>query len=232
MILRYDYRNRVATIMSLSGNKWTVPLGYSSIKVKGESHLFDFGTLLLYRKVNPSMFTEDVVAAREVVRGWEDFEEKPSLLRVLDEFIKNRNEDKAIAFEAALREVYGIVDGSLISRAVASGKLVAHKDVITHRKVVDLINYLIDYMPGLAMMTFPSPKSAIAAARSAQHHNFKVAKLNEMTRGMDSFHIFTAFRVASFLEKSANRRASARLHNHQFRPRIGDICGGTLPGRN
>lgn len=225
MILRYDYRNRIATIMSLSGNKWTVPLGYSNLKVKGEQHLFDFGTLLLYRKVNPAMLTEDVVAAREVVRGWEDFEEKPSLLRVLDEFIKNRNEDEAIAFEAALREVYGIVDGSLISRAVASGKLVAYKDVITHRKVVDLINYLMDYMPGLAMMTFPSPKSAIAAARSAQHHNFKVAKLNELTKGMDSFQIFTAFRIASFLEKVADHRVAAKLHRRRPFIRLGDMWG-------
>ncbi len=229
MILRYDYRNKTATIESFAGRRWTVPLGYSNIQVKGKSHLFDFGTLLLYRKVNPSLLTEDVIVARAVIEGWPDFEEKPALLSVLDEFINRRNEGKAIAFETALREVYGIVDGSLISRAVASGKLVAHKDVIIHRKVVDLINYLMDCMPGLAMITFPSPKSAVAAARSAQRHNFKVAKLNEMTKGMESFHIFTAFRVASFLEKAADRRVAARLHKHRFGPRIGVICGVTLP---
>lgn len=229
MILRYDYRNKTATIESFAGSRWAVPLGYSNIQVKGKSHLFDFGTLLLYRKVNPSLLTEDVIVARAVIEGWPDFEEKPALLSVLDEFINRRNEGKAIAFEAALREVYGIVDGSLISRAVASGKLAAHKDVILHRKVVDLINYLMDCMPGLAMITFPSPKSAVAAARSAQRHNFKVAKLNEMTKGMESFHIFTAFRVGSFLEKAADRRVAARLHKHRFGPRIGDICGVTLP---
>lgn len=229
MILRYDYRNKTATIESFAGRRWTVPLGYSNIQVKGKSYLFDFGTLLLYRKVNPSLLTEDVIIARAVIEGWPDFEEKPALLSVLDEFINRRNEGKAIAFEAALREVYGIVDGSLISRAVASGKLAAHKDVILHRKVVDLINYLMDCMSGLAMITFPSPKSAVAAARSAQRHNFKVAKLNEMTKGMESFHIFTAFRVGSFLEKAADRRVAARLHKHRFGPRIGDICGVTLP---
>lgn len=232
MILRYDYSNKTATIESFAGRRWTVPLGYSSIQVKGKSYLFDFGTLLLYRRVNPSLLTEDVIVARAVINGWPDFEEKSALLSVLDEFIKNRNEGKAIAFEAALREVYGIVDGSLISRAVASGKLVAHKDVILHRKVVDLINYLMDCMPGLAMITFPSPKSAVAAARSAQRHNFKVAKLNEMTKGMESFHIFTAFRVASFLEKAADRRVAARLHKHRFGTRIGEICGVTLPRPN
>lgn len=229
MIIRYDYRNKTATIESFAGRRWTVPLGYSNIQVKGMSHLFDFGTLILYRRVNPSLLTEDVIVARAVINGWPDFEEKSALLNVLDEFIKNRNEGKAIAFEAALREVYGIVDGSLISRAVASGKLVAHKDVILHRKVVDLINYMMGCMPGLAMITFPSPKSAVAAARSAQRYNFKVAKLNEMTKGMESFHIFTAFRVASFLEKAADRRVAARLHKHRFDPRIGDICGVTLP---
>lgn len=232
MILRYDYRNKTATIMSFTGNKWTVPLGYNKDQAKGKSYFFDFGTLLLYRKVNPSVLTEDVITAREVVNGWEDFEEKSALLAVLDEFINKRNEDKSIIFEAALREVYGIVDGSLISRAVVSGKLVAHKDVITHRKVVDLINYLMDYMPGLAMITFPSPKSAVAAARAAQRNNFKVVKLNEMTKGMESFHIFTAFRVASFLEKAADRRVAARLHKHRFGPSIGDICGITMPGPN
>lgn len=233
MILRYDYRNKTATIESFAGRRWTVPLGYSTIQVKDGTGLFDFGTLLLYRKVNPSLLTEDVIIARAVIEGWPDFEEKPSLLSVLDEFINKRNEDRSIAFEAALREVYGIVDGSLISKAIASGKLVAHKDVITHRKVVDLINYLMDCMPGLAMITFPSPKTAIAAARAAQRHNFKkVAKLNEMTKGMGSFHIFTAFRVASFLEKAADRRVSVRPYTHQFYPRIGDICGVTLPRPN
>jgi hypothetical protein len=232
MIVRFDYRNKAATIMSFTGNKWIVPLGYHRWTRNNKAYFFDFGTLLMNRKVNPSTLMEDATAARELVASWEDFEEKPTLLSVIDEYIRKRNEDMSVIFEAALREAYGIVDGSLISRAVASGKLVAHKDVITHRKVVDLINYLMDCMPGLAMITFPSPKSAVGAARSAQRHNFKVVKLNEMTKGMDSFQIFTAFRVASFLEKAADRRVAAKLHRHRFVPRIGDICGVTLPGHN
>ena len=92
MIVRFDYKNRSATIMSFTGNKWTVPLGYAKIQVKGKTFFFDFGTLLLYRKVNPSMLTEDVIAARDHINSWEDFEEKPALLDVLDQFINKRNE--------------------------------------------------------------------------------------------------------------------------------------------
>jgi len=225
MIVRFDYRNQRATIMSFTGTKWTVPLGYDKIQVKGKSYFFDFGTLLLYRKVNPSMLTEDVIAAREVVDSWEDFEEKSALLDVLDEFINKRNEDRSIIFKAALREAYGIVDGALLARYVASGKLEAHRDVITKKAVVDLVSFLMDKMPSLAMVTFPSPKSAVAAARAAQRHHFKVNKLNELTKGMDSFQIFTAFRITSFLEKIADHRVAAKLHHRRPLVRLGDMWG-------
>ena len=223
MIVRFDYRNKAATIMSFTGTKWTVPLGYYKIQVKGKSYFFDFGTLLMYRKVNPSMLTEDVIAAREVVGVWEDFEEKPALLDVLDEFIYKRNEDRLIVFKAALREAYGIVDGTLISRYFASGKFSVHRDVLTKKAVVDLVNFLMDKMPSLAMVTFPSPKSAVDAARAAQKHHLKVNKLNEMTKGMDSFQIFTTFRIASFLEKVADHRVATRLHHRLPIVRLRDM---------
>ena len=225
MIVRFDYKNRSATIMSFTGNKWTVPLGYAKIQVKGKTFFFDFGTLLLYRKVNPSMLTEDVIAARDHINSWEDFEEKPALLDVLDQFINKRNDDRSIVFKAALREAYGIVDGTLISRYVASGKLSAHKDVLTKKQVVDLVQFLMDKMPSLAMTTFPSPKSAVAAARAAQRHRLKVNKLNELTKGMDSFQIFTAFRIASFLEKVADHRVAAKLHHRRPLVKLGDMWG-------
>ena len=131
----------------------------------------------------------------------------------------------SVVFEAALREAYGIMDGALLSREIASGKLAAHKDVITKKAVVDLVNFLMDKMPSLAMVTFPSPKSAVAAARAAQKHRLKVNKLNEITKGMDSFQIFTAFRIASFLEKAADRRMAARLHHRRPAIRLGDMWG-------
>lgn len=225
MIVRFDYRNKSATIMSFTGNKWTVPLGYHKWTHTNKSHLFDFGTLLMRRKVNPSTLMEDATAARELVANWEDFEEKPTLLSVIDDYIRKRNEDISVVFEAALREAYGIMDGALISREIASGKLAANKDVITKKAVVDLVNFLMDKMPSLAMVTFPSPKSAVAAARAAQKHRLKVNKLNEMTKGMDSFQIFTAFRIASFLEKAADRRMAARLHHRRPIVRLGDMWG-------
>ena len=225
MIVRFDYRNKSATIMSFTGNKWTVPLGYHRWVRNGKSCFFDFGTLLMNRKVNPSTLMEDATAARELVASWEDFEEKPTLLSVIDDYIKKRNEDMSVVFEAALREAYGIVDGALLSREIASGKLAAHKDVITKKAVVDLVNFLMDKMPSLAMVTFPSPKSAVAAARAAQKHRLKVNKLNEMTKGMDSFQIFTAFRIASFLEKAADRRVTAKLHHRRPLVSLGDMLG-------
>ena len=75
------------------------------------------------------------------------------------------------------------------------------------------------------MMTFPSPKSAVAAARAAQRHRLKVNKLNEMTKGMDSFQIFTAFRIASFLEKVADHRVATKLHHRRPLVRLGDMWG-------
>lgn len=228
MIIRFDYRNQLVTIMSpFTGNKWTVPLGYHRWNHNNKHCFFDLGTLLMYRKVNPSTLLEDATAARELVSSWDDFEEKPSLLSVIDDYIRKRNEETAVVFEAALREAYGIVDGTLISRGVASGKLTAHKDVITKKPVVDLVNFLMDKMPLLAMVTFPSPKSAVAAARAAQKHRLKVNKLNEMTKGMNSFQIFTAFRIASFLEKAEDRRVAYRLRNRRFAVKVGDMWGST-----
>lgn len=225
MIVRFDYRNKAATIMSFAGSKWTVPLGYHRWTLNNKSYFFDFGTLLMDRKVNPSTLMEDATAAREIVASWEDFEEKPTLLSVIDGYISKRNEDMSVIFEAALREAYGIVDGALISREIVSGKLVAHRDVITKKQVVDLVNFLMDKMPSLAMVTFPSPKSAVSAARAAQKHHLKVNKLNELTKGMDSFQIFTAFRIASFLEKAADRRVMAKLHHRRPLVRLGDLWG-------
>ena len=75
MIVRFDYRNKSAAIMSFTGNKWTVPLGYHKWTHNSKSCLFDFGTLLMRRKVNPSTLMEDATAARELVASWEDFEE-------------------------------------------------------------------------------------------------------------------------------------------------------------
>ena len=227
MIIRFDYRNESATIMAFTGNKWTVPLGYHRWTHNNKSCFFDFGTLLMDRKVNPSTLLEDATAARELVDSWEDFEEKPTLLSVIDDYIRKRNEDMSVVFEAALREAYGIVDGALISRGVASGKLSAHKDVLTKKAVVDLVKYLMDKMPMLAIVTFPSPKSAIAAARAAQQHHLKVNKLNEMTKGVDSFQIFTAWRIASFLEKAADRRVAEKLRNRRFTAKVGDMWGYT-----
>jgi hypothetical protein len=151
MIVRFDYRNKAATIMSFTGSKWTVPLGYHRWTRNNKSYFFDFGTLLMDRKVNPSTLIEDATAARELVASWEDFEEKPTLLSIIDEHIRKRNEDMSVVFEAALREVYGIVDGALLARYVASGKLSAHRDVLTKKAVVDLVNFLMDKMPSLAV---------------------------------------------------------------------------------
>lgn len=228
MIRKFDYRNRKATIQGFSGKTWEVHLGLTHIKVNNKDHLIDMGTLIMDRKVNPSMFREDAVAARTYISNWEDFEEKPALIQLLDDYIIKKDTDQAIVLDSALREIYGIQDGMLLSREIASGKLKAHASVITNFRVVNLIEFLMNSMRYLAMNTFPAPKSPVAAARAAKRLNHDVKALNEHMKGMDSFQIFTAFRIASFLEKAADRRAGYGQRWRKFSPRLGDVCGVAL----
>ena len=219
MIISFNYRLKIAKIQSTDRSEtWTAPLGRLHI---GKA-CPDLGTLLLYRKCNPSDFPAEIQAMRDHIAAWPDFEEKDSLLEVCDKRITLQEEERAIILEAALREAYGIIHGTIISRGIHRGKLINHKNVITHAKVVDLVNYLVEQMPYFASSVFPSPKSKIAVARSAQKsQNWRkhVKKLNELTKHADSFEIFTAFRVASYLEKVTMPRTNSRPSSgaHQLR---------------
>lgn len=219
MIIGFNYRLKIAKIQSTDRTQtWTAPLGRLHL---GKAYP-DLGTLLMYRKCNPSDFQADIQAMRDHIAAWPDFEEKDSLLEVCDKRITLQAEERAIILEAALREAYGIIHGTIISRGIHRGKLTNHKNVITHVHVVDLVNYLVEHMPYFASSIFPSPKSKIAVARTAQQSQTwrkHVKKLNELTQNATSFEIFTAFRVASYLEKVTMPRTNSRPSSgaHQLR---------------
>ena len=210
MILGYNFKDRVAKIQGFDKSVWTVPLG----RVRLGKTLPDLGTLLMERKCNPCDTQQDIEALREEIEAWPDFEEKASLLEICDKYIAGQQENARIVKEAALREAYGILHGTIISRGLLYGKLTKHADVITHVHVVDAVNFLVTEMKYFASETFPSPKSILSAVRAAQRSptwRKYAKKLREVLKGSSSFEIFTAFRVASYLEKVTMPRTNNRV---------------------
>jgi hypothetical protein len=211
MIRKFDFRNRTASIQGNSGAIWEVPLGIMSINDNGGSRWIDMGMLLQERKANPVMFEDDLKAAISLIESWEDFEEKEDLLNVLRAALTKREDASRIIFEEALREAYGILTGGIISKAIASGKLAAHKQVITHKCVVDLVEFLLERASGCACCVFPSPKTMPTAVnRIRRMYKDLVTTASDLMRYMPSFEIFTGWRVASYLEKLETNRTMAR----------------------
>ena len=210
MILGYNYKDRTAKIQGFDKSIWKVPLG----RVRLGKTLPDLGTLLMERKCNPCDTQQDIEALRKEIDAWPDFEEKATLLEICDKYIEGQQENARIVREAALREAYGILHGTIISRGLLYGKLERHRDVITHVHVVDDVNFLVTEMPYFASETFPAPKSALAAVRIAQRSptwRKYAIKLSKVLKGSNSFEIFTAFRVASYIEKVTMPRTDNRV---------------------
>jgi len=211
MIRKFDFRNRKATIQGDSGSLWEVPLGVMKIDYNGDTRWVDMGMLLQERKANPVMFEDDLKAGISLIESWENFEEKPILLEVLHKALTKREDVSKIIFEDALREAYGIITGGIISRAVATGKLEAHKQVITHKGVVDLVEFLTERASGCACCVFPSPKTMPTAVNHIRRmYKELVTQASDLMRYMPSFEIFTGWRVASYLEKLEANRTMAR----------------------
>ena len=213
MIRRYDYRNKTATIRGFDGSEWTTTLGLIRLSNEaGDKLLFDMGTFLMYRKVNPIDSIDSIQAAQKLISSWPDFEEKDMFLDILQRRVVACVAEQNDVLEAALREVYGIPHALIIIRGIRHGKLVKHKPVLTRISVVKLVDFLLEKTPYLASMTFPAPKSELGAVRAAQNHRRYRAMMKQvqaLVKGMDSFEIFTAFRVASYIEKVTMVRPGA-----------------------
>lgn len=218
MIRKFDFRNRTASIQGNSGAIWEVPLGIMRIDSNGGTRWVDMGMLLQERKANPVMFEDDLKAGIALIESWEDFEEKEDLLNVLRAALTKREDVSRIIFEEALRETYGILTGGIISKAIASGKLEVHKQVITHKCVVDLVAFLLERASGCACCVFPSPKSMPSAVNSLRRmYKELVHEASDLMRYMPSFEIFTAWRVASYIEKLETRRLMSRYRSYAKR---------------
>ena len=218
MIRKFDFKNRTASIQGNSGAIWEVPLGIMRINANGGTRWVDMGMLLQERKANPVMFEEDLKAGIALIESWEDFEEKEDLLNVLRAALTKREDVSKIIFEEALRETYGILTGGIISRAIASGKLAAHKQVVTHKCVVDLVEFLLERASGCACCVFPSPKSMPAAVNSLRRmYKELVPEASDLMRHMPPFEIFTGWRVASYIEKLETRRLMSRYRSYAKR---------------
>lgn len=206
MIRKFDFVKREATIESTDRKKtWIVKLGLVTVG----DHLFDMGTLLQERRISVIHTSEDCEAARALIKSWPDFEEKDDLLEILDRKIDQWLRDYRCSLRSGLLDAYGSEVGPVIYRGYTSRKLEKHTKRLLVGSVVDLIKFLLTKTPMLAQLTFPAPKSELGAVRACQSHEFSrkyMSSLKKLVKGMKSFDIFTAFRVASYVEKVSQPR--------------------------
>lgn len=203
MIRAFDYRNNVAVIESdTTGRRWQVRLGIVGIPKGSARYVFDFGTLLQYRRVNPISSQADAQAAYDLVSSWDHFEEQECLLDLIKLYKDNAKSNAALIRDAAIRELYGIIDGETIVTGILSGKISERiYSVITHKEVAELVNYLLREAPGVASAIYPYPNNPTNAYRAVKQRFKKVPQeLNRLLKDAGGL-VFAAFRVASYLEK-------------------------------